>query len=112
MKKIWTIVMAISLAFTLWVGISFAEIAINNKMDYEWNFFNVVINAVSDNTITATVDRINHEENTLGMLDEEGHLWYVEVVDTNEFKIGQTCEITFDSLGDADPYNDEVIDIK
>ena len=48
MKKIWTLVMAISLAFTLWVGISFAEIAVNNKMDYDWNFLNVAINAVSD----------------------------------------------------------------
>ena len=112
MKKIWTIVMAISLAFTLWVGISFAEIAINNKMDYDWNFFNVVIGAVSDNTISATVNRINYEDNTLGMVYGNGDLWYVEVKDANEFSIRQTCEITFDSLGDADPYNDEVIDIK
>ena len=48
MKKILTVLTAISLAFTLWVGISFAEIAINNKMDCNWNFFNVIINAVSD----------------------------------------------------------------
>lgn len=55
MKKIWTIVMTISLAFTLWVGISFAEIAINNKMDYEWNFLNVIINASPLNNETIDI---------------------------------------------------------
>ena len=55
MKKIWTIVMAISLAFTFWVGISFAEIAINNKMDYEWNFLNVIINASPLNNETIDI---------------------------------------------------------
>ena len=55
MKKILTVLTAISLTFTIWVGISFTEIAINNKMDCDWNFFNVIINASPLNNETIDI---------------------------------------------------------
>lgn len=113
MKKLGTIALTlVAILFFSWGIESHLRIMAHSNIDYPLNFYNVIIRLGSIKTTTGTITEINEETNYIQITDKDGENWTAEVIDTEGMKVGDKCKIKFDTLGNTDPYDDELIDFK
>lgn len=123
MKAIRSITRVAMLLCVLWLFASWAEVVYKNtQADPQYNQYNVFVLLTQQEEMKSSAEMagsplrlaegvVTHiDGNTLTIVTtEDGEEWLAEAIDGTEFTVNDKQTVEFNTLGDSNLYNDEIV---
>lgn len=123
MKAIRSITRVTMLLCVLWLFASWAEVVCKNtQVEPQYNSHNAFVLLTQQEELKSSAEMagsplrlaegvVTHiDGNTLTIITiEDGEEWLAEAVDGTEFAVNDKLTVEFDTLGDSNLYNDEIV---
>lgn len=123
MKAIRSITRVTMLLCVLWLFASWAEVVCKNtQVEPQYNSHNAFVLLTQQEELKSSAEMagsplrlaegvVTHiDGNTLTIVTiEDGEEWLAEAVDGTEFTVNDRLTVEFDTLGDSNLYNDEIV---
>lgn len=114
---------AVCTVFMLWLLLSWVDVIAHNTMEKpQYNEYNAFVLLTQQEEIKDSAEMagsplrladgvVTHiDGNTLTIVTiEDGEEWLAEAVDGTEFTVNDRLTVEFDTLGDSNLYNDEIV---
>lgn len=123
MKAIRSITRVAMLLCILWLFASWAEVVCKNtQAEPQYNKYNAFVLLTQQEEMESSAEMagsplrvaegvVTHiDDNTLTIVTiEDGEEWLAEAVDSTEFAVNDRLTVEFNTLGDSNLYNDEIV---
>lgn len=123
MKAIRSITRVTMLLCVLWLFASWAEVVCKNtQVEPQYNKYNAFVLLTQQEEMKSSAEMVDSslrlaegvvthiDGNTLTIVTtEDGEEWLAEAIDSTEFAVNDKLTVEFNTLGDNNLYNDEIV---